>query len=98
MSMLQNNTITLNNVFDSQLLPQIGDQKIGEDIIKDNSYLDYIDREFGPFSKGKREDMIKKIENIQPTKKAKLYYSPSSLSKKSTYYKDEISSLELKII
>lgn len=41
--------------------------------------------------------MIEKIENIQLTKKAKLYYSPSILSKESTHFRDK-TSLQLKII
>lgn len=41
--------------------------------------------------------MIKKTENSQPTKKAKLYYSPSILSKKATHSGDE-TSLQMKII
>lgn len=96
MSTLWNSTTTLNNIFDSQLLSQTGDQEIKESTIKDNSYLGRIHREFRSFSKKKRENVIKKTKNCQPIKKAKLYYSPSTLSKKVTHSEDKIS-LQTKI-
>ena len=65
MSMLQNNTNTSNNVFDSRLLAQTGDLEIEESTTEDNSYLGRIDREFGPLNEGEGEYVIEKTENSQ---------------------------------
>lgn len=55
MFMLQNNTATLNKIFNSQLLLQIGDQKIGKDMIEDNSCLSHIERDLGHLVRGKEK-------------------------------------------
>lgn len=41
-------------MFDLQFLVNTGEQDIKEDRQTNNSYLDYINKEFGPLSKGEK--------------------------------------------
>ncbi len=79
MSTLRNNTTTSNDVFDPRLANSTTEQDVENETQEDSSYLDRIDKEFGPLSEG--EESVEETENRPRAKKAKIHHNAGPSSK-----------------
>ena len=90
MSTLRNNTTTSNDVFDPRLANSAAEPDVENDTQEDNSYLERIDKEFGPLSE--EEESVEETENRPRAKKAKIHHNAGPSSKDQHQSTDDTSS------